>query len=576
MDVASTSSQSLDNELDNCSRDVLPISDDSASPRLVSKQVKGSLFCNINSSGEQIPTSKKKKRPVPARPCPFCLKMKYRLSRHMKTVHSNESEIKKMKLYSPIKSQQHITTLRRRGILLFNKQQIAQGSSELAVEKRGKKDGNIIMCSGCNSFLLKQYFCTHKCTAKSKAKLKLTNIKNNIKSSEFTEKILPHFRGIYSTEICKDDTIVNLGLQYYTKSTEPNKYEEHRKCTMKYMRSLYQISIAFAKEGKAEGRSFSTIDIFKKSNIPMLEATVDILSSINGKISYSAKSMYGYTIKTAANSLKPLSEMADHDNANGISDFLESFQPYRKNHHSFADKNANNNSMKYLRQLCNLPNGSVAAGILQYAEVRLEELMKKKSIDEDNYIKIRRLVSSILVLKNIGGRSDPGRLTCKQLDGALVNNWISDEKSNLEGYIAFIDCKDSTDSVGLLITLELVGPIKFLASDAARRNAMIPIENKWVFANTRGSLFYASGYDELVKTQKASGIKGRLTAILSRHPESTQDEVSSSADEKNNKCCSSLRRSTRVTNTIYQAPQKETNLIASKSRLKTMTRKYFP
>ena len=92
------------------------------------------------------------------------------------------------------------------------------------------------MCSSCNKCLLNKYFAAHKCTANTKNKCRINKLPSNIKSTEFTQRILPHFRGVYSLEIAKDDTIVTLGLEYYTTSTETDKYEEHRKRTMNYMR----------------------------------------------------------------------------------------------------------------------------------------------------------------------------------------------------------------------------------------------------------------------------------------------------------------------------------------------------
>ena len=116
--------------------------------------------------------------------------------------------------------------------------------------------------------------------------------------------------------------------------------------------------------------------------------------------------------------------------------------------------------MEYLRKPCNLPEEGVVTGVIKYAKLRLRELMKLKSIDEHNYVEIRRLVVSLLLLKNIRRANEPGRLTYKQLEDALANNWIRDKTTNQEGHMAYVDGKNSSDSVGLLITPVLVDPIK--------------------------------------------------------------------------------------------------------------------
>ena len=82
-----------------------------------------------------------------------------------------------------------------------------------------------------------------------------------------------------------------------------------------------------------------------------------------------------------------------------------------------------------------------------------------------------------------------------------------------------------------------------------------------------------------MKTQNASGIKGKLTATLNRHLGSTRFEASNPTDKDRTIFANYLGHSARINKTIYQAPQgqEEATLIGKfyKSRFETMTSEYI-
>ena len=104
----------------------------------------------------------------PSRPCFFCGIFQTKLTRHLKTKHKDETEIKRI-LQLPIKQQtKEFNNLRKEGIYCHNLKMLQSGHSteNLEMERRKrnstKAKKKLKMCTLCKAFLDTNYFFEHR------------------------------------------------------------------------------------------------------------------------------------------------------------------------------------------------------------------------------------------------------------------------------------------------------------------------------------------------------------------------------------------------------------------------------
>jgi integrase len=417
------------------------------------------------------------------------------------------------------------------------------------------------MCSGCESFLSNRYFSAHRCPSTLKKKTVLTTTYSSDRGKEFSEKVLPFFRGEKANDIITDDTITSLGLHDYTMMSETNKYDESRRRTMSYMRSLLNLSIQFKIEGSKVDKNLITSDMFIRSHIIELEDAVNKLTSnVDGCERYGMKLKYGFVIKTSAETLKSLYLIKENDDrADEVAKFQTCFQSRWKSRFGKAEKSLKNRSIECLRMPCNLPKDSDLVDLRRFISDKLLELDTKNRLCEGDFVQIRRLCASRLV-QFCGRRvNEVGRLSFTHLQDAFDEKWIND-KNRAEArssYIAYVPAKNSIKPVAVIIPKDpiLVRHLQWLMSDSARRREGVPCENKFVFPSTKGSMFHVSAYHDFSHVCDQAGLKGKITSTGNRHFLATEFQAEGPSTRDQELFVGHLGHSVYIDKNIYQVPE---------------------
>lgn len=140
---------------------------------------------------------------------------------------------------------------------------------------------------------------------------------------------------------------------------------------------------------------------------------------------------------------------------------------------------------------------------------------------------------------------------------ALEEKWIpkKHQKTASKYYIAYVTAKNHADSVDLLIPKDdsSVKILSLLMSAGNRRQAEIPIDNRFVFSSTKGSLNHVSAYHDYkhVLTQANTP---NLNATRTRHYLATELMDTHPTSQEHAQFSKHLGHSTKIDETIYQCP----------------------
>ena len=125
-------------------------------------------------SQSSLPTKERKTKKLkkPSRPCFFCGVFQTKLTRHLKTRHKEETEIKQI-LQLPMKQQtKEFDNLRKKGIYRHNLKLLQSGHSTQNLEMKRRKINStkakkkLKMCTLWKAFVDTNYFFQHKKTCK--------------------------------------------------------------------------------------------------------------------------------------------------------------------------------------------------------------------------------------------------------------------------------------------------------------------------------------------------------------------------------------------------------------------------
>lgn len=223
------------------------------------------------------------RRPPPLRPCLFSSKMTVKFSRHITTVHGNETRVKHLLAQRIKERSKLICKLRKEAINKHNITMIRECSDNLLMETRGSSTNAVLCrCSTCNGFYRPKFFSVHKCTdASSGVKEKTSKLdKIETEDPEFND-LLSSFRKTEIGDICRKDPIIRkIGYQLHSPS---DKVAENRKHVSAIMRQLAHINIHMLKKAELNGSNFQTCNIFDRDNIGELRRTMKDLSQKDGK-----------------------------------------------------------------------------------------------------------------------------------------------------------------------------------------------------------------------------------------------------------------------------------------------------
>ena len=169
-------------------------------------------------SGENKVHYKSKLKQRPRRPCLYCERLVLQISRHLKEVHKNEPEIKEAMKLSKEKRVKFMSTLRKKGMMEYNRNAAKSNSTNIQPERKGRGTDYVI-CSKCFSTISKQNARQHKCANKQDLKFLPTLYTNE----QFDEKINSKFQKDSVGEFHKTNEYLQLLGRRLYKRTIRNK-----------------------------------------------------------------------------------------------------------------------------------------------------------------------------------------------------------------------------------------------------------------------------------------------------------------------------------------------------------------
>ena len=254
------------------------------------------------------------KQAKPYRPCPFCSRIRSRLSDHMKKKHSDEPEVKAAKRLPELDSHITFALLRKKGIMKANLKLVQtkhpSGKVEL-IRERKQSSGDIVYCSTCYAFVSKAYFNRHRktCCLTETSIIAPVAIPSTICSAsgvpeEFKTEILRSFSQDDVGKNCTtDELIVGYGCREFQNFQQKKDKRDERKAALRSdMRNLGRLYTHFKEKCQERHvQSLSAVDMFQRKNFKILEAAITILTAKeDGGSKSSLKISLGYLLKKVA------------------------------------------------------------------------------------------------------------------------------------------------------------------------------------------------------------------------------------------------------------------------------------
>ena len=512
-----------------------------------------------------LPIKKKYSEKRPKRPCKWCKVPVTKLTRHVMTVHKDLERVKELKTFSPMKRKTEMAKIRKEGIFQANLETVHSGT--VMTERKCKaKYCDIRMCLKCKAFLSKKSFNVHKCVTKMKpTAISVMNLRIINRDSKFCETIVKRFRNDEIGEICKTDpTILSLGHHHFHAHEGGDKVIEARKSTMGYMRRLATLFVEFKKCSEKDNLELETSDMFVRIYFEYLKEAINVLTYQDDNQKHGVRLMYGFTLKTALNSVEGMFIVAGKDHKAAETRILIGHLSHEWNMLFKTSENATKKRrVEALRRPARLPNIDSLQTLKNYILEKLPKISKKE-MSRSNFVKLRKFLVTRLIFFNGRRVNEPGRITIKEMELAFANAWINQsavgnlsttaQKEILDHfYISYVPSKNSGNIVDLLIPKKLKPYIDILMNPLNRLVATVNPKNKFLFAQTNNSMDHCSGWHDVDSVVKASKIKS-VTATDIRHLLSTMFAASKPTDFAKKLFCKHLGHSAEINENVYQDP----------------------
>ena len=456
----------------------------------------------------------------PSRHCPICEKLQTNLKKHLLGAHKDHQRIKELVRESPSKQKLCYTKLLNESISM----------GEVMNPKPNRS-----YCYSCNRAYNNKYYYRHHCLGSVKPRGVSAKILLNTSNDDvFRQDVLSQFRDDGPSKSCFSDlTWQMLGQLEYTKlSTGRDNDRQCRVRTMKFMNSLATLYQHFSAAAATQNIVVEFKDLFRRKYSPFLNIAVTD-KSINSNVRLATI----YSLKNAVEKMKGVYLMSEDDfsarEVNELQDVLRVILP------PIMKPIVDNNKKKrqeFLRLPKRLPSESTMNSLKVFIETNLE-----KAVDEginclSDFVNLRRLTLTRLVSYNGRRVNEPGHLTISSLKDAFDQKWIDpravkrtcseeDKKVLSKFLIAFVEAKNASTKVDLIIPISLVPALRALVDEQNRKKAGVLNHNKFVFAQVKNAEGPSSGFHDVSyiidKVLEEKGLTERVTATNIRHLIST-------------------------------------------------------
>ncbi|XP_069121058.1 myosin heavy chain, skeletal muscle-like isoform X4 [Argopecten irradians] len=488
----------------------------------------------------------------PHRPCLYCGIKQSKLTRHLKTKHSDEERIKAI-LDLPIPLQHNaFDQIKKEGILKANKDIMKNATlskeelkKNLIRERRqGEEVCDLSLCSLCNGFFAAKTIHKHKqncmeaeSTTKEPVSIPMALIADTGDIS-YRNDVLAKFRHDDVGNLCRtDDFIKLLGFQVYVKiKSRQEKKDELRDSIMSDMRRFAHLFLEFKSLAvKGKQRITSSVDMLCRDHFNFLrEAISNVTTREDGSTKSGLKTGIGFLLKRAAKILKGeyLIQKKD-DKATEVDNFVTVLQYFWSA--VFSDAQYANVKARQtdLRKPKHLPNDDDVVTLRNFIIDKQKKLLDPYAqITSNDFKCLRDLLVCRLTLFNARRGGEPSRLLLKEWEDADKGVWIADsavqavddpiEKQMLGQYkIAFQSGKNINQMVPLLIPNDCLPGLKILADKNTRDDVGVHSNNIFLFPNMMSSQKHIKGWHAVENVCQMAGIKSHITATSVRHRAAT-------------------------------------------------------
>ena len=509
----------------------------------------------------------------PQRPCKFCGQMQTHLSRHIMTVHRNESEVAAIKCFPQTEKAVALSKIKKEGILQENRLRIKGKNVDLPIlhEKRQKNFGACLkMCTKCKGFYRSNLLWKHllKCTGDESVcdtdGLQLSDATILATSnSEFNNNVLLHFRSDDIGILCKmDRMITTVGKVLWERSVR-----KERKSTMGEMRKL--ASLLHAVRNISKNDKFTGHDMLLPANF---RTVVEALNTVTAKeedgLKAGLKLSLGYLLKKAARFTKCEFIIDGKDEEVRETDkFLSLLDGSWGYLFNSAQIQLEANQALSLRRPRSLPLEEDVQKLRTYVLSRIKEMVGDEFLvwTPSEFIELRSLLVSRLTLFNSRRGGEPARLLLTEWSDAEGSAWISDqmtqrvedplEKALLGKYhLAYQRGKGSRRMVPILIPVDMLTALKLLVK--VRPECAVDSANPYLFATTKSSDGHADGWQSVKATCVRAGVSqpDKLTATKMRHRASTFYALLDLPENERRAFYNHMGHSRAVNEEVYQCP----------------------
>ncbi|ELT97450.1 hypothetical protein CAPTEDRAFT_193407 [Capitella teleta] len=451
----------------------------------------------------------------PKRTCPYCEKGFDRLRRHIERMHQDQDAVQDMQ-DAPVREQREIaSSLRKQGILCQNRKALGKEDHVLTGERKDVKD--LVHCSMCKAIQVEKIF----------------------KSNDKFREVITGIQNDEIGQLAKRDQIIRMISERIFKQTTKKVDKEmmSRHSVMGNMRLLARLLLTLRDQPEMSDDA-NAEQIFSRQTFYSLEtAIIGLTSNSNSHdIKYGLKYKLLYLLKTGAGIVKTFyrSQMKDKE-AQEIDYFLEMLQ----HHQSSIFGDAEYQITKARQEKSRIPEEET---IEEDVEKLREYLVKQISTDQfsfpdvSSYVALRDAVCARITLFNARRGNEASHLTLQQWRDAESSQWT--QRTRLDqldpvdralvktSLLTFMPGKGRSRQVPVHISKDCVPAMRMIADPTIRQGMGILGEdaNKYVFANTGGSVFHVNGWQCINNVALQAGLRrpDLITATKQRHRISTE------------------------------------------------------
>lgn len=454
-------------------------------------------------------------------------------------MHQDQDAVQDMQ-DAPVREQREIaSSLRKQGILCQNRKALGKEDHVLTGERKDVKD--LVHCSMCKGFYSRLSFHKHRdrCMGDSAIVPKAIQVEEISESNDKFREVITGIQNDEIGQLAKRDQIIRvIGERLFKQTTRKvDKEMMSRHSVMGNMRLLARLLLTLRDQPEMSDDA-SAEQIFSRQTFSSLEtAIIGLTSNSNSHdIKYGLKYKLLYLLKTGAGIVKTFyrSQMKDKE-AQEIDYFLEMLQ----HHQSSIFGDAEYQITKARQEKSRIPEEET---IEEDVEKLREYLVKQISTDQfsfpdvSSYVALRDAVCARITLFNARRGNEASHLTLQQWRDAESSRWT--QRTRLDqldpvdralvktSLLTFMPGKGRSRQVPVHISKDCVPAMRMLTDPTIRHDMGILGEdaNKYVFANTGGSVFHVNGWQCINNVAHQAGLRrpDLITATKQRHRISTE------------------------------------------------------